>query len=298
VTPGLYAVGKPANASDVFVTANYKLTFDTLRKNLGGLDAWILVLDTKGINVWCAAGKGTFGTAELIHRIRKTALEEVVSHRKLIVPQLGAVGIAAHEVKKYSGFSVVYGPVRAGDIHKFIKAGYKADKDMRKVKFAFFDRLKLVPVEIVNARYWLIGTLIFLLFLSGAGQEGFSLEAMRLSAGKLIVAVMGGFLSGTVLTPLLLPVIPFGSFSLKGAETGLLTALFLYSGNYLGRNGIEIVSWFFLLSAISSYLAMNFTGASVYTSLSGVRKEMRVAVPLQIIAIVTGLTLFILSKFF
>jgi len=61
ISPGLYAVGNPTKESDVFVSANYKLSFDVLRRELKGFNAWILVLDTKGINVWCAAGKGTFG---------------------------------------------------------------------------------------------------------------------------------------------------------------------------------------------------------------------------------------------
>ncbi len=61
VVPGLYAVGSPDNNSDVLVSANYKYSFDMLRRELKDLNAWVLVLDTKGINVWCAAGKGTFG---------------------------------------------------------------------------------------------------------------------------------------------------------------------------------------------------------------------------------------------
>ena len=88
VAPGLYAVGQPTSASVVLVSANYKLSFDRLRSQLGGLDAWILVLDTRGINVWCAAGKGTFGTDEIIARARAARLDEVVGHRQLVVPQL------------------------------------------------------------------------------------------------------------------------------------------------------------------------------------------------------------------
>jgi len=60
VESGLYAVGDPQSESPLLVTANYKLSFDRLRTELGGLDAWIVVLDTKGVNVWCAAGKGSF----------------------------------------------------------------------------------------------------------------------------------------------------------------------------------------------------------------------------------------------
>ena len=90
VSPGLYAVGSPGSTSDVLVTANYKLTFDILRRNLSGLNGWILVLDTKGVNVWCAAGKGTFGTKELVNRIREVSLGKIVNHRRIIVPQLGS----------------------------------------------------------------------------------------------------------------------------------------------------------------------------------------------------------------
>jgi CO dehydrogenase/acetyl-CoA synthase gamma subunit (corrinoid Fe-S protein) len=89
VEPGLYAIGEPDSESNVFVTANYKLSFDILRKNLKGMNSWILVLDTKGINVWCAAGKGTFGTDEIVRRINEAQLHKVINHRKIIVPQQG-----------------------------------------------------------------------------------------------------------------------------------------------------------------------------------------------------------------
>ena len=79
------------------------------RKNLNELDAWLLILDTKGVNVWCSAGKGTFGTKELVHRIQAASLGSVVKHRRLILPQLGATGAAAHLVKEESGFTVIYG---------------------------------------------------------------------------------------------------------------------------------------------------------------------------------------------
>ncbi len=99
IEPGLYVLGKPTKESPVFVSANYTLSFDALRSVLNGNDCYILVLDTKGINVWCAAGKGTFGTDELVHRIVSVGLADIVSHRTLIVPQLGATGVNAREVR-------------------------------------------------------------------------------------------------------------------------------------------------------------------------------------------------------
>ena len=89
VEPGVYAVGMPDEKSDIFVSANYKLSFDTLRKELEGLNAWILVIDTKGINVWCAAGKGTFGTDEIIFRIKSHKLDDLVGHKRIVLPQIG-----------------------------------------------------------------------------------------------------------------------------------------------------------------------------------------------------------------
>jgi CO dehydrogenase/acetyl-CoA synthase gamma subunit (corrinoid Fe-S protein) len=62
VPPGLYAVGNPTPADPVLVTANYKMSYDIVRSVLEGRNVWLLVLETYGINVWCAAGKGTFGT--------------------------------------------------------------------------------------------------------------------------------------------------------------------------------------------------------------------------------------------
>ena len=94
IDPGLYALGTPNGQSPVLVTSNYKMSFDRLRQALPGRNSWILVLDTKGINVWCAAGKGTFGTAELVTRIESSSLTQIVSHRELILPQLGGAGVA------------------------------------------------------------------------------------------------------------------------------------------------------------------------------------------------------------
>ncbi|SDB24809.1 CO dehydrogenase/acetyl-CoA synthase delta subunit [Desulfonatronum thiosulfatophilum] len=93
VNPGLYAVGTPTPDTPVVVTANYKLTFDTVRQALSGRDAWLLVVDTRGINVWCAGGKGSFCAEAVTLQVRKAGLDHVVSHRRLILPQLAANGV-------------------------------------------------------------------------------------------------------------------------------------------------------------------------------------------------------------
>ena len=149
--PGLYALGMPHERSPVLVSANYKMSFDSLRCALPGRDAWILVLDTRGINVWCAAGKGTFGTEELLRRIEWSGLKDIAAHRDLILPQLGAPGVAAHLIKKLSGFTVHYGPVRAKDLPAYIDAGMKAAAAMRIKGFPLADRIVLIPIELIAA---------------------------------------------------------------------------------------------------------------------------------------------------
>lgn len=297
VEPGLYAAGNPTPDSVVLASANYKLSFDTLRSCLGALDVWILVLDTKGINVWCAAGKGTFGTQEMINRIKLTGLEKIVSARTIVAPQLGAPGVAAHLVARESGFKVVYGPVRAKDVPVFLKSNMQATADMRKVHFSFVDRLILVPAEVAflfpNGLYCLAAAF----FLSGLGKNGYSLPLM-ISDGMIAVRnLILAFISGAVLGPLFLPWLPGRGFSGKGACAGAVVSLVLFACAGPASGWLNSAGWFLVMTAISSFVTMNFTGASTFTSLSGVKREMRIAVPLQAILCAAGVILLVMTRF-
>ncbi len=289
ISPGLYAVGRPDATSPVLVSANYKLTFDTLRKELSELNCWILILDTKGINVWCAAGKGTFGTDELVNRISKTGLYDIVSHRTLILPQLGAPGVSAHEVTRQTGFSVIYGPVRARDIKAFIAVGYKATPQMRTVKFTTRDRLVLTPVELVSAAKvsLMVFGVLFLVNLFAA--RPFGLWDFVLYAGAVVM--------GTVVTPILLPLIPGRAFAWKGWLLGLLwTAGFLWLiGWFAMEQALLLTGYLLVLPSLSAYLAMYFTGSTTYTSFSGVIKEMKAAVPLIALSSAAGIALVLIA---
>jgi acetyl-CoA decarbonylase/synthase complex subunit gamma len=297
IEPGIYAVGNPEESSPVFVTANFKLTFDHVRRALDNMNAWLLVLDTKGINVWCAAGKGTFSTKELIRQINLTGLEKIVNHHKVIVPQLGAVGVSAHKVKSNTGFSVVYGPVRAKDIHDFMEAGMKATKEMRAVNFSTWDRLKLIPVELAYGKYYLILVPAIFLILSGLNPKGYSVDLAYSNGLRSVFILLIAYLTGCGITPVLLPWIPFRRFALKGLLTGWLAAVILAYFHFLGSSYLEIISWFLMTGSLSSFLAMNFTGTSTFTSLSGVQKEMKTALPLQIGMAALGVIAWIVSKF-
>ncbi len=299
INTGLYAVGNPDKDSPVLVTANYKLTFDKLRKELEGIDLWIMVIDTKGINVWCAAGKGTFGTEEIIYRIKETKLDGLVSHRRLILPQLGAPGVSAHIVTKHTGFKIVYGPVRAEDIPEFLSTECKATEKMRRVEFSLFDRLVLTPIEVLIAlRYFMIVPIIFFIINWVTHGELGMEEILKITLLN-IMPYLGAFLIGGFLVPIMLPIIPFRSFSLKGLILGVIWSLitihfnsvFLFSSQLKVSLGNALI-----LTSIITMLGLNFTGATTYTSFSGVKKETLWTVPMVTLASIGGLVLIVMGK--
>ncbi len=282
VNPGLYAIGKPMPDSPVFVTANYSLSFDALRSNLTGIDCYVLVLDTKGINVWCAAGKGTFGTDELINRIKATDLENVVSHRKVILPQLGAAGVSAFTVKKECGWQVEYGPVKAADLQEFMKT-HEATSEMRTVRFGLWDRIVLIPIEVVSFLLLTIFVTVILYF------------AMGLAAA---LAVLAAVFAGTALFPALLPYIPVKDFSAKGLILGLVIALpfaylMLTKTGPMWPNALAALGYLLAMPPVTAYLALNFTGASTFTSRTGVRKEIYRYIPPMAVMFVVGVLIFV-----
>ena len=286
VEPGLYALGEPTPESAVFVTANYTLSFDALRSSLPRRDAYILVLDTAGINVWCAAGKGTFGTDELVRRIASVHLGDVVNRRRLIVPQLGVTGVAAHEVLRRSGFRVEYGPIRAADLPAYLDAG-GATEEMRRVTFSLRERVVLIPVELVHSfmRTAIAAAVLYVL----GGTWG-------------ALAAVGAVSTGTVLFPICLPWLPTADFSSKGFVLGGIVALTVAVGAY--RSGTGPAGWDrtgsalgYLLSmpAVTAYLALNFTGSTTITSQSGVKREMYRYIRIMAVMAALGAVLILVS---
>ncbi|MDO9036578.1 MAG: mercury methylation corrinoid protein HgcA [Methanoregula sp.] len=280
VEPGLYRLGNPVPESPVFASANYTMSFDAVRSALAGLDVFILVLDTKGINVWCAAGKGTFGTDELVNRIETTGLVGIVTHRKIIVPQLGAPGISANGVQRRSGFKVEYGPVRARDLPEYLMTG--ATSGMRRVVFPVSDRIVLAPMELVHIALPTIVIAAVLWFLAGPIAA---------------LAAISAVIAGTVLFPVLLPFIPTKDFSTKGLLLGGIVAI-PFAAAFAGAPGLPgwaalaaALTPLLIMPAVTAYLTLNFTGSTTFTSRTGVRKEIFQYVPVMTFMAVFGTVL-------
>jgi hypothetical protein len=290
VSPGLYAVGTPGVDSPVLVTGNYKLSFDTVRKVLKGIDAWILVLDTKGINVWCAAGKGTFGTEELLNRIAAVRLGELLPRPRLVLPQLSAPGVAAFQVRKATGFPVSFGPVRAADLPAYLAAGFKKSPEMARVEFGLSERMAVAPVELVHALPVAAGMAVVSALLALPLDAHYQARLLATFA-----PLSGSLLVGSLAFPALLPWLPFRAFSLKGAVLGLawgVLASLASRASILAGTAIALC-----VTPLVSFLGMNFTGSSTYTCLTGTELEVRKGLAPMVASLAIGTGLLVLSRF-
>lgn len=271
VRPGLYALNSPGPDAPVLVSANYRLSFDILRAALIGRRAWLLVADTHGINVWCAAGKGTLSAEAVAEQVSATGLKDRVSHRRLVLPQLSAPGVAAHRVKELSGFTARFGPVRATDLPAFLDSGGAAPA-MRRVTFTLPERAVLAPMELTLAVWPLLFAAVGVWLLAGP-------------AAALVFWLTG--LSATLALPLLHDALPGRWCSVKGLAWGALASALLSWA--LVPDWRRAVPGVLVGMAVASYLGLNFTGATTYTSVNGVKREMRRMLPVMIVLAVVGL---------
>ncbi len=229
--------------------------------------------------------------------MQRTKLAERVSHRELVLPQFAAAGVAAHELQQKCGFKGIFGPVRAADISAFLKKGKQADELMRTVTFTIGERLVLIPVEICLIWKVFILAVLGIFVVSGIGPDIYSLQTSFARGIIATGATVLGSLAGAMVTPILLPWIPGRQFWLKGILAGAMMGL-LYIFFCTDSTGIiENISLWCWICATSSYTAMNFTGATPYTSLSGVQHEMRRGVPIQLGGVLLAITLWTIAPF-
>ena len=298
VEPGLYCIGRPGPDSPALVTANYTLSFDILRRDLGGRDCWILVLETDGMNVACGARTGSFGTDELIVRVQKTRLQQVLRHRALILPRLGAQAVNRQEVRSHTGFDILSGPVRSEDVSSYIARGNIATPEMCTVRFSFRDRLSLSLAEIVRSLLLFPVFAFGALIAAGLGPDGVSLGRAWLGVWPLFALGLGSICAGSLIVPAALPFIPFRAFWVKGWLTGAVVTAALLHGAGLAR-GMDLLligaCWLFFPAA-SAALGLRFSGAAPADFAADARREIRRAWPFFAAAALLAAAALALSK--
>lgn len=140
---GLRRVGQPHRRSPVLVTCNFHLTVERLTTTLreGGVDAWLLIADSKGVNVWCAAGAGELDTGSVVSVVKTSRIADEVDHRTLILPPLAAPSVRVDELRRRTGWKSRWGPVRAGDLPRYLAGPWLRDEPMRRVTYDPAERL-------------------------------------------------------------------------------------------------------------------------------------------------------------
>jgi NAD-dependent dihydropyrimidine dehydrogenase PreA subunit len=153
--PRLIRAGNPGRDAPVLLPCNYAYTVRRVLHALRGLDAYLLVAPTRGINVWCAAAGGYFTAHQVISILRTSGISDRVDHRRLVLPQLSATGVERKLVEERTDWHIVFGPVYARDLPAYLAAGRKSDA-MRQVSFPLPSRMEMAaawafPISMIGA---------------------------------------------------------------------------------------------------------------------------------------------------
>ena len=140
---GLVKIGNPGRNAPVLLTCNFRLTVERVRRALEGIDAYLLVANSRGINVWCAAAGGHFTNHDVISALKTSGIEGLVDHRQVILPQLAATGIEGRVIREKTGWEVIWGPVYAASIPQFLRGGMEKTAEMRTVSFPVKERVEM-----------------------------------------------------------------------------------------------------------------------------------------------------------
>ena len=183
---GLLRIGQPGPDSPVLLTGNYTLTVRRIWEALSGHDAWLLVANSKGINVWCAASGGYLTHHDIISVIRTSAIQERVEHREIILPQLSATGVERRRITDATGFATRWGPARLEDLPAFLERGAGVLKGWRFMRFPAWERMEM-------ATLWCAPMLILLLPIL-VPSAGLVTAAVASAAVALLVYGLFGLL--------------------------------------------------------------------------------------------------------
>ncbi len=126
VEPKLHTVGEVGDGSPVLVTTNFSLSYYSVEGEVEAsrVPAYILSVDTEGTSVLTAWASDKFNAESITKALKKSGIEEKVSHRKLVLP--GLVAVLTAGVEDESGWSVSIGPKEASGIPSYLKTQWKA----------------------------------------------------------------------------------------------------------------------------------------------------------------------------
>jgi 2-polyprenyl-3-methyl-5-hydroxy-6-metoxy-1,4-benzoquinol methylase len=272
IEPGIYQSGNPHEKSPIIVTANYEFTYIKVMRDLKGIDAWVLCVDSNGINVWCAARGNDFGNMQLLEAIDATGIKNITQKKTLLLPQLSAGGVAIPQLPKNSEkfpFRVKYGPVWSKSIPRFLneKPAKKPDK-MKLAKFTLYHRIRagLTHVSFLLRKIFILPLIALVLLFSVLTWFN-----KLWWVGELSLWII----TANLTLALLFPISRFTRrFLFKGTFFGIINMVLLGGLSFLIHNNIYYVLWqlgfYFWITFFST---MSFSGYSMSTSPREIQEE-------------------------
>jgi acetyl-CoA decarbonylase/synthase complex subunit gamma len=121
VEPKLYTIGEATADSPVIFTTNFSLTYYTVEADVEAsrVPCYIIVVDTEGTSVLTAYSGDKLNEKAVADAIKKTGIEDIVTHRKLIIP--GYVAVMSGKVEEATGWDVLVGPRESTMLPKYLK---------------------------------------------------------------------------------------------------------------------------------------------------------------------------------
>lgn len=121
VEPKLYTIGEADSNSPVIFTTNFSLTYYTVEADVEAsrVPCYIIVVDTEGTSVLTAYSGDKLNEKAVADAMKKTDIENIVTHRKLIIP--GYVAVMSGKVEEATGWEVLVGPRESTMLPKYLK---------------------------------------------------------------------------------------------------------------------------------------------------------------------------------
>jgi NAD-dependent dihydropyrimidine dehydrogenase PreA subunit len=262
--PGLVKIGNPDRNAPVFLTCNYHLTVARVKKALHGMDCYLLVANSKGVNVWCAAAGGLLTNHDVVSVLKTSSIDQYVDHRVVVLPQLAAAGVEAAVVQKKTGWKIVWGPVYAKDIPLFIKNEMEKTQTMREVTFPLQHRIEMCAAWAFPISF-ILGLVISLLWRESVLPVVGLVWGLSLG-GYILFPVYGRWLKKPVFT------VEFGRGGIQlAAWAGFIGVLLVYSRLVNPLEG-SILRWGIVSLVVVFVLGVDLMGSTpVYKS--GLCKE-------------------------
>jgi len=286
VEPGLYYTGERYDTdTPLLVTGNYLLTVLSVHRALAGRSVRLLVVDSDGINVWCASGKGRFSVPIVMAELNRYPRELWGPGKRttIVLPKLGLAGDALADLRK-EGLRPIVGPVHARDLPGFLDDTPLKHRAKDLVNFGIVARLFCWLPGLVQ---YLGNGMLVLFALLGVEALGGPAAPVGLLA---IVAWLG------TAYPLLFPWIPGRRFAVKGLWLGGTTALALGGAAAAGWMSMALLpaaATFTIAMAI--FVGLSFTGNSAVSNYSEVRKEIAHFLPVDVILFLASIVTFLLA---